>query len=217
MTRREARKIFEQTAQTGYVQHENYEMTLRAQVEERLREREREDSELAEMVHSFNTTIDNMREFLIRNSADDTPRPVPDAYKVMLRDEDSATEFVPKELEDVFYKRNKAGDAQAELEGLYGERMSAIEALKRRNEQDKLTEPDIDQEEGLDMDSLKENDGKQHRRGDPLHWQVLLREDIQVNIADGVEECDAAMKEERVAFLSAFVAHTNQAISGLKC
>jgi len=113
--------------------------------------------------------------------------------------------------------RKQAKDAQTELEGLYSERMSAIEALKRRNEQDKLTEPDIDQKEGLDMDSLKENDGKQHRRGEPLHWQVLLREDIQVNDADGVEECDAATKEERVASLSAFVTHTIQAISGLKC
>ncbi|KAI4635655.1 uncharacterized protein J4E87_000609 [Alternaria ethzedia] len=105
MSRREARKMFEQAAQTGYVQHENYEMTLRAQVEERLREREREDSELAEMVRSFKTTIDNMREFLIRNSADDTPRPVPDAYKVTLRGGDSATGGVRKKLEAVSYKR----------------------------------------------------------------------------------------------------------------
>ena len=38
-----------------------------------------------------------------------------------------------------------------------------------------------------------------------------------MNIADGVEECDAATKEERVAFLRVFVAHTSQAISGFKC
>ncbi|KAI4923847.1 hypothetical protein J4E85_008003 [Alternaria conjuncta] len=66
MSRREARKMFEQAAQTGYVQHENYEITLRAEVEERFRERERADSKLVEIVQSFKTTIDDMREFLIR-------------------------------------------------------------------------------------------------------------------------------------------------------
>ncbi|KAI4693627.1 uncharacterized protein J4E84_002201 [Alternaria hordeiaustralica] len=50
MSRREARKMFEQAAQTGYVQYENYEITLRAEVEERLREREREDSESVEII-----------------------------------------------------------------------------------------------------------------------------------------------------------------------
>ena len=74
MSRREARKMFEQAAQTGYVQHENYEIMLHAEAEERLRECEREDTEFVEIVPSFKTTIEDMRVFLIRNSADDTPR-----------------------------------------------------------------------------------------------------------------------------------------------
>jgi len=40
MSRRDAREMFEQAAQTGYVQHEKYEIMLRAEVGERLRERE---------------------------------------------------------------------------------------------------------------------------------------------------------------------------------
>ncbi|KAI4649798.1 uncharacterized protein J4E79_009643 [Alternaria viburni] len=48
MSRREARKMFEQAARTGYVQHGNYEITLRAEVEERLRKREREHLEVVE-------------------------------------------------------------------------------------------------------------------------------------------------------------------------
>ncbi|KAI4609152.1 hypothetical protein J4E83_008793 [Alternaria metachromatica] len=111
----------------------------------------------------------------------------------------------------------QAKDAQTELEGLHCEHMSALEALKRRDEQNEMTEPDVDQEEGLDVDSLEENDGKQHPRDEPLQWQDLLKEDIQVNIADGVEECDAATKEERAAFLRAISAHTSPTISGLKC
>jgi len=70
LSRRDARKLFEQAAQTGYVQHENYEITLRAEVEERSCEREREDSELVKIVQSLKTTIDDMREFLIRTSVD---------------------------------------------------------------------------------------------------------------------------------------------------
>ena len=38
-----------------------------------------------------------------------------------------------------------------------------------------------------------------------------------MNIADGVEEYGAATREERLAFLRAFSAHTSQAISGLRC
>ena len=95
--------------------------------------------------------------------------------------------------------------------------MSALEALKRRNKQDEITELGADEEEGLDVDPLEENNDKQHPRGEPLHWQDLLKEDIDVNIADGVGECDAATKEERLAFLRAFSAHTSQAISSLKC
>ena len=48
--------------------------------------------------------------------------------------------------------------------------MSALEALKRRNEQNEITELGVDQEEDLDVNSLEENDGKQHPRGEPLHW-----------------------------------------------
>jgi len=113
--------------------------------------------------------------------------------------------------------RKEAKDAQTELEGLYIERMSAIEALKRRNEQDEITEQDVDQEKGLDADSLEGNDDKQHPRGEPLHWQGLPKEDIQVNIADGAEDCDAATKEELVPSFRMFVAHTSQAISELEC
>ena len=113
--------------------------------------------------------------------------------------------------------RKQAKDAQTELKGLHCERTSALEALKRRNEQNEITELGVDQEEDLDVNSLEENDGKQHPRGEPLHWQDLLKEDMKVNIPDGVEECDAATNEVRVAFLRAFVAHTSQAISGLKC
>ena len=51
--------------------------------------------------------------------------------------------------------------------------MSALEVLKRRNEQDEITEPDVDQEEGLDMDSLELNDDEQHPRRELLHWQDL--------------------------------------------
>jgi len=58
--------MFEQAAQTGYVQHEKYGIMLHADVEDRLREREREHPELVEIVQSFKTTIDDMREFLIR-------------------------------------------------------------------------------------------------------------------------------------------------------
>jgi len=75
MSRPDARKMFERAAQTGYVPHENYEITLRAEVKERLREREREDSNSVEIVQSCKTTIDDMHEFLIQNSADDTPIP----------------------------------------------------------------------------------------------------------------------------------------------
>jgi len=74
MSRQDARKMSEQAPQTAYVQHENYEIMLRAEVKERLREREREHPEFVEIAQSVKTTIDDMREFLIRNSADDTPR-----------------------------------------------------------------------------------------------------------------------------------------------
>ena len=273
MNRREARKMFEQAAQTGYVQEENYEIMLRAEVEERLRERKREDSELVEIVQSFKTTIDDMREFLIRNSADATTIPrgytgsVTGAYTVMSRDGNSAAGIILKELEAVSYKRKlvlekirrsirntileepaqemrslpntstkstttgltagkdgapisirkQARNAQAELEGLHSVRMSALAALKRCNEQAEITGPDVDQEESLDMNSLEDNDGKQYLRGEPLHWQELPNRFIQGNIADGAEDCDAATKEERLAFLRTFIAHTSQAISGLKC
>ena len=113
--------------------------------------------------------------------------------------------------------RKEAKDAQARLEGLHSERISAIAVLKTRNEQDETTAQDVDQEERLDADSLEENDDKQHPRGEPMHWQDLLKEGIQVNIVDGVEDCDAATNEERVAFLWVFVTHTSQAISGLRC
>jgi len=95
--------------------------------------------------------------------------------------------------------------------------MSAIEALRRRNEQDEMTEPGVHQEGGLDVYSLEENDDKQHPRGEPLHWQDLPKEDIQVNIADGVEEYGAATREERLALLRAFSAYTGQATSVSKC
>ena len=74
MSRREARKMFEQAAQTGYAQHENYEIMLRTEVEGRLREREPEDSELVEIVQFFRTTIGDTREVLIRNNASDISR-----------------------------------------------------------------------------------------------------------------------------------------------
>jgi len=111
MSQRDARKMLEQAAQTGYLQHENYEIMLRAEVEERLREREREDPEFVEIAQCVRTTIDDTREVLIRNSADDTGIPrgytgsVNGAYKIMLRDGDSAAGVVLKELEIVFYKR----------------------------------------------------------------------------------------------------------------
>ncbi|KAI4649797.1 uncharacterized protein J4E79_009642 [Alternaria viburni] len=164
--------------------------------------------------------MDDTHEFLIRNSADDTPVPrgytgsVTGASKVMLRDGDSAADMVLKELEAVFYKhklvlskirrsirnaileelaqemrsllktsikstttglttgkdgtpkpiRKQARSTQAELEGLHSARICALEGLKRRNEQDEITEPDVNEEEGLDVDSLEENDGKQHPR-----------------------------------------------------
>ena len=75
MSRCDARKMFEQAAHTGYVQHESYEITFRAKFEEWLREREREDSDSLEIVQSCKTTIDDMHESLIQNSADDTPIP----------------------------------------------------------------------------------------------------------------------------------------------
>ncbi|KAI4693626.1 uncharacterized protein J4E84_002200 [Alternaria hordeiaustralica] len=167
-----------------------------------------------------------MRELLIRNPADDTPilrgytGKTTCAYRVMLRDGDSAAGVVLKELEAVSYKRKmvpkkirkslrnlvleelaqemlssletstkstttgltagkggasssirkRARNAQAELEGLHSERMSALEALERRNKQDEITEQDVDEEEGPDVDSLKENGDRQHLRGEPLHW-----------------------------------------------
>jgi len=227
MSRQDARKMSEQAPQTRYVQEENYEIMLRAEVEERLRERKREDSELVEIVQSFKTTIDDMREFLIRNSANATTIPrgytgsVTGAYTVMSRDGNSAAGIILKELEAVSYKRKlvlekirrsmwnaileelaqemrswlktstnstitgltagkggastsickHAKDAQTKLEGLHSERMSALEALKRRNEQDEMIEPDVDQEEGLNMDSLEENNDKQHPPDESLHWQ----------------------------------------------
>ncbi|KAI4958077.1 hypothetical protein J4E86_003672 [Alternaria arbusti] len=187
--------MFKQAPQTGYVQHENYEIMLRAEVEERC-----------------------------ANASEKTPNytgSVTSAYKVTLRNGNSAAGVVHKELEAVFFKRKmvlkkirksirniiveefaqemrsllkaltkstttgltagkggapksirkQAKDAQTELEGLYGERMSAIEALKRRNEQDEIIEPDVDQEEGLNMDSLEENNDKQHPPDESLHWQ----------------------------------------------
>ncbi|KAI4701771.1 hypothetical protein J4E89_010616 [Alternaria sp. Ai002NY15] len=97
--------MFEQAAQTGYVQHKNYEITLRAEMEERLREREREDSELVEKDQSFKTTIDDTRD------VDDMPisrgytSTINGAYKVMLRDGDPAAGVVLRELEAIFYKR----------------------------------------------------------------------------------------------------------------
>ncbi|KAI4689220.1 uncharacterized protein J4E88_002570 [Alternaria novae-zelandiae] len=227
-----------------YKQDKNQEeITLAAEVEERLREREREDPELVEIVQPIKETIDDTREFLIRNSANNTPIPrgytgkITGAYKLMSRDGNSAAGVVHKELEAVSYKRNKvlkkirrsirntileepaqemrslpnistkstttgvtagkdgarksirkqAKDAQTELKGLHCERTSALEALKRRNEQNEITELGVDQEEDLDVNSLEENDGKQHPRGEPLHWQDLLKEDMKVNIPDGVE------------------------------
>jgi len=74
MSQRDVRKMFKQAAQTGYVQHENYEIMLRAEVVESWHECEREHPEFVEIAQSVKATIDDTRESL-RNSVDDTPVP----------------------------------------------------------------------------------------------------------------------------------------------
>ncbi|KAI4610984.1 hypothetical protein J4E80_008015 [Alternaria sp. BMP 0032] len=208
MNRREARKMFEQAAQTEYVQHEKEGIMLRAEVEERLREREREDSEV--MLRDEDSAVGIVLEKLetvfykrklvlkkIRRSIQNTIleelaqelRSLPNTstrstttglttgkggsliplllglFQPVLT---SIFEYAGYPFGSLIPIRKEAKDAQTELEGLYIERMSAMEALKRRNKQDETTEQDVDQEEGLDADSLEENDGKQHSRGEPM-------------------------------------------------
>jgi len=152
-----------------------------------------------------------LRNAILRELADEMRSLLKDGKDAATRGLTSGKGGVPKSI------RKEAKDAQDELERFHNARLNAVKELLQQKEQPDPAEPDAANEEGVDIDSLEEQEERLNPRGEPLHWHDMPEEQtVQIDL--GLEEGEKEPNgEERIAFLEAFVARKSRPNSGLTC